>query len=478
MKMFKIYHKYIGIFLSYIGFFIFFSGAFAYYRGEITLFMQPEFYKLDYKSQNWLKNSIDYLSKNHKNSDIWEITLPSQISPYVFISYNDDKNIKQNKLNKPQIKINPQNAEVVNSKPTYGGSFIGKLHYNLWYISSSKAKEIVGYITLFMILVILTGILIYNKKIFKNFFKFNKKNLWIDTHLIAGISGIFIFFSLCISGLFIVEKHMLKDFYEKHSSKKDTLVKPNSNSNISDKNKISYLPTYLEIEKIIKNSPNLKNLRSIIIDKDAANVRLNFYFHNPYKQQNPEIYDIKTSKLIGKVKSTKSSYYQEVNFFMKVFHKGRFGEEITKFILFIFGILGLFMCFSGVIFWQQKLKSLNLIYFYKFLNSSIFIGLFTSFGVYLLSTWIVLDVRLRQNLQVDLFFISFVFVMILSLILVKKYSYTTLSFITSFLFLASAIMALIYGSYLNFASLKITLLCFILSGIFGYLSNKFYKVKK
>ncbi|WP_089189934.1 PepSY-associated TM helix domain-containing protein [Campylobacter sputorum] len=169
MSMLKLSHKYIGILLAYFGFFLFFSGTLGYYKDEITLFMQPENYRLNYKSPNALKSGIDYLRKYHANADIWEITLPSEAFPFVGVSYKNDKKAHQKKKNKPRINIDPESGERVKARSTYGGNFIGKLHFNLWYIPASKGREIVGYATLLLILTIVTGVIIH-KRIFKDFF--------------------------------------------------------------------------------------------------------------------------------------------------------------------------------------------------------------------------------------------------------------------------------------------------------------------
>lgn len=47
-------------------------------------------------------------------------------------------------------------------------NFIGKLHFNLWYIPASKGREMIGYATLLLILTIVTGVIIH-KRIFKDF---------------------------------------------------------------------------------------------------------------------------------------------------------------------------------------------------------------------------------------------------------------------------------------------------------------------
>ncbi|NLK67105.1 MAG: hypothetical protein GX282_06490 [Campylobacteraceae bacterium] len=511
MKMLRLSHKYIGILLAYVGFFIFFSGTLGYYKNEITLFMQPEYYKLDYKSPNALRGGVEYLSKHHTNADVWEITPPSSSSPFVMLSYKNDKETRQCRREKPRINLNPETGERVKARSTYGGNFISKLHFNLWYISAAKGREIMGYATLLMILTIVTGVVIH-KRIFKDFFKFRKNVLWRDSHIVASVSGLVIFFMLAVSGLYLVERFMLKeiyadvsaqnqatmqqDFLEKAKAKREARKKTRktieqnatqaTQNLVKTSNKTKYTPTLNEIENIINSNLKGRDLKNISIQKDASDtayVQLNFDSKNPFSQNglsfNAELYNVKTGELVDSVNERELDRGQKVSQFMKVFHMGLFGSEITKFIFFIFGCLGLMMCFSGAILWQKKSRSKTALYLGRFLNGSIFIGLFAGFGMYLLSNQLIkFSTPLRHNLEVNAFFTALIIATLLSAILIKKYAYTILSFITSFLFLASGVIAFGAGSYANSTALLVTLFCFALSALFGYLGNKFLKDKK
>ena len=66
-------------------------------------------------------------------------------------------------------------------RSTYGGGFLSALHYDLWFINRATAREIIGYITVVMLFVLLSGILIH-KRILKDFFSIKQKTssyLWV-----------------------------------------------------------------------------------------------------------------------------------------------------------------------------------------------------------------------------------------------------------------------------------------------------------
>lgn len=507
MKMLNLFHKYFGIFIAYIGFFIFFSGTLAYYKDDITLFMQPEFYNVDYKSDKALTSSVDYLRKNHYKSDIWHITLPTSLTPYALVSYKDDKKILQKRKNRPNIKLNPKTGEKINSRSTYGGNFLSVLHYNLWFIKPQISRALVGYLSLLMLAIIISGVIIH-KRLFKDFFKFKKHSIKYDFHIITSVSGLCIFLLLCVSGIYLVEKFMLnsiyteismqnkqdlqKDFYEKVKAKREA----RKNKNIQNSSKTTnlqnninlenFVPTSLEVQNLVNSKLKNRTLRSISIQKDSpktAYIQLNFINKKPFTKEGltfeAELYDIKTGKLIDKTNQKILNTSQKIQQFMKIFHTGNFGGWGVKFIFFMFGILGLLMCLSGALFWQKKINSTKVFHICKALNSTIFLGLFLGFGVYLLSNQLInSQTQLRHEIEVKFFFIALLFSFVISLIFIKKYSYTILSFITSFLFMATGIISFGAGSYHNFNALKITIFNFLLALLFGYLGNKFLKDKK
>ena len=233
--MLRLFHRYFGLASTWVIFFIFFSGTLAYYRDDITLFMQPEYYKLNYKNSEYLDTSLKYLKKYHPNSDIWRITPPSEFAPYVTVSWHDDVRVREHRRNRKVVKIDPDTAEVIMGRSTYGGGFLSALHYDLWFINRATAREIIGYITVVMLFVLLSGILIH-KRILKDFFKFRKKSFWMDSHILASVSGFVIFLMLSVSGLYLVERFMLKGIYFEATAQNRASMQENFTAKAKAKN--------------------------------------------------------------------------------------------------------------------------------------------------------------------------------------------------------------------------------------------------
>lgn len=510
MRMLTLFHRYFGLAFTYVCFFIFFSGTLAYYKDEITLFMQPEYYKIDYKNSDYIDTSIKYLAKNHPSSDVWRITPPSDVAPYISLSWQDDIKIKQHKRSKRALKLDPNTGEFIKARNTYGGVFLSTLHYDLWFIKKQNARQIVGYITLAMLFVLISGILIHSR-IIKDFFKFKKTTLWIDLHIITSVSGFVIFLMLSISGLYLVERFMLKDIYQSVAFENKTAMQQSFDEKAKarneerkrqralkslglDKNltiqkdikpqnlKDKFIPTAEQIKQILQKYSN-ENLKSIAIQKNefkTAYVHLNFKVNSPFSSKglatHTEVFDILSGKKVYENYERSISSSSLVTMFMKIFHIGDFGGEWVRLIFFIFGCLGLLMCVSGVAFWSKKQHSNLARYVVRSFNNAFFIGLFTAFGVYLLTNSLIsFENHIRYKLEVYAFFIAFLVIALLGVVLVKRYAYALSSVMTSIIFALVFALSALNGAFLNFATFKVALLCLLICLIFALLGFKFIK---
>lgn len=499
MNELRLFHRFFGIIIAYFGFFIFFSGAFGFYRNEITLFMQPEYYKLNYNSPNYLKFAINYLTKNHKNADMWEIIPPSPERPYINISYKNDTNAFMCSKKKPRINLNPQTGKRIIARSTFGGDFLGALHHNLWFINIPNARAFMGYIGLFMLLALISGIII-NKRIFKDFFKFRQFYFWRDMHILISVSGFVIFFALCISGIYLSQRFMLREFYEQISSQNQILMQQNFEQKVkakreAKKNKkiqspniantankaLNFIPSIEQIENIIKQ--NNRKITKIYIQKDSpktAYIQLNFSTNQIFSANGiafeAQIYDIKSQKLILSINEKKLNFAQKTNQLMRIFHKGEFGGSLVKFIFFVFGILGALMCISAVKSIQKRTTSPLTINIINFCNNSIFLGLNLALGAYLLSNKIIaFETRLRHFDEINCFFIALVCSSVIAVF--KKYSKIILSAFISFLFFTVAIISLFKGAYENAATSQIAIFLILYAFLFACFTYKFIKEK-
>lgn len=495
----RLFHKFFGIIIAYFGFFVFFSGTSGYYKNEITLFMQPEHYKLQYNTNNSIKFGLNYLTKYHKNADIWEILPPNAKRPYIVISYKDNKNAFQRKIDKPKIKLDPATGEKITARSTYGGNFFSSLHYNLWFVYVPNARNFIGYLSILMLFVLISGVIIRNKKLS---FKFSQRYFWQDIHILASICGLIVFLSLCISGIYLNERFMLRDFYtqislenkqtmqknfeSKVKAKREARKNRNSNffNNIPTNKAVNFVPNAKQVENIIRLNQNNRIIKRIIIQKNNPNtayIQLDFqpkqiFTKNGFMLE-AEIYDIKSTKLIDSIGEIKLNTAQKISRFMRFFHRGELGN-FAKFIFFIFGIVGLIMCVSALKSVEENSKSKvgkNLTVFF---NKVVLLGLNLAFGIYLLSNQLIPnDINFRHNVEVNCFFGALIFSGIVAIIFHKKYSRTILSLLICIVFFVVGVNSIINGSYNNLIIMQISIFTLLYSFLFFYFARKFMKAK-
>ncbi len=444
------FHKIFGLFVAYIGFFFFFSGALGYYKDEISTFMQPKIYKLDYKNSDYIKIAFEFLQKNHPNDARWIIYPPNFINPYIKVI--SQKEITNEKIKKLKfVALNPQNGEIIDLDKNFGGKFLAELHFKLWYLSKNLSGKIVAYFGIFMLFVIIIGILIHNR-IFKDFFKLKNKTFWFDMHILMGVSGFIIFVLLIFSGLYIAQKDILK-------GKVDSKIKTFHSINTD------FIPQISDVKEIIAKNSKDREILSVEIKK--TDLTINFNNKNPFESAGKgnyvyEIYDFNGS-MIKKSKPQKMDYSKYVVNFMKIYHKKIFGGEAVKFMFFIFGIFGALMCFSGVYLWYKKNHSNLVKNIAKTANISIFIGLFSGLGFYLLSN------QLSFKNETDMFFAGILLMFLISFL---KNGYKIASIFTSVLFMILFILVALKGGFENFAVLEIEIFILIVAFGFGIFALK------
>ena len=531
MTMLRLFHRYFGLASTWVIFFIFFSGTLAYYRDDITLFMQPEYYKLNYKNSEYLDASLKYLKKYHPNSDIWRITPPSEFAPYATVSWHDDVRVREHRRNRKVVKIDPDTAEVIMGRSTYGGGFLSALHYDLWFINRATAREIIGYITVVMLFVLLSGILIH-KRILKDFFKFRKKSFWMDSHILAGVSGFVIFLMLSVSGLYLVERFMLKGIYFEATAQNRASMQENFTAKAKAKNEerkrqkalakamteqnltaqkdeegsknlaemrerldksiefipstiaktAKFMPTTDQVKSIIDKHSN-ENFESIVIQRSvqsAAYIQLNFVPNKPFADNGlsfeAKVFDAVSNEKIEEIFEREVPRANLIMLFMRIFHIGGFGGELVRFIFFVFGCLGLVMCASGAYLWSRKQHSKFAIYTIKIFNNAFFIGLFTALGVYLLANQLIpYENKTRYEYEIYAFFAAFALISFVGAVFVKRYAYALSSVMTCGVFAVVFVISIANGSFVNFEIFKISLACLFVCIAFAWLSFKFIK---
>lgn len=493
----KKFHIYFGLFFSYICFFIFFTASFGYFKNEFNLYMQPNLYTLEYKNQQYIDIGLNYLKEKHQNADLWEITPPSSLKPYVAVSWNDDKKVLQKKANRPQVRLDSKTGEIIGQHYTYGINFISSMHYNLWFVDKKIARIIMAIFGLIFWFLLLSGIIIQSRKIFKDFFTLRAQVFLMDAHIITAVSGIAIFTTLVLSGIYIITSNLITPIYQdigeqnnkimQEKFKKQAITKIEERKNTKDQNLTSiakqktankFTPDNKRIKELVFK--NDKPIKSIKIQREKADNGFlqidyvsNRYFTDDGIAFSAIAYDINSGKIVDEIESSKLNGAKKFTSFIKVFHNAKFANGSINLLFFIFAMLGVAMCVTGTLFYQKK-NNLKTI---KVLNNTVYIGLVLAVGIYLFSNQII-DSSIPKRLiyTTNSFFITLAILLIVSIVFVKKPLYEITSFVTSGIFLLISVVGVFQGALMNIESIKITILCLLFSTFFTYIGFQFKKV--
>lgn len=512
MSNLRDFHKYFGLIFAYFGFFLFFSGTLAYYRSEITLFMQDKFYDLKYENSDFAKLGTSYLSQNHATADVWSISVPTSLRPYISVSFNEDATKPQNKHSRVSIALDPQTGEKLELKNTAGGRFLGAIHYHLYLLDTRAAREIVGYASFLMLFLLITGLIIH-KRIFKDFFTLRRKWVWRDLHILSSLAGFSIFVLLTISGIWLVERFMhSSDFMASLQNNTQNFTQNNTNSNAQkgeqtrkengenshseksiNKNaqtykgekpqKIRLMPEISQIEKILEIAKNEGEITQISINRveNSASMQVNFKNEKLFSENGVSskirLYDLQSGKIIRKTDERKATPVALIGTFMKAFHVGNFGGELGKFLFFIFGILGCIMTIMGPYIWEMRKQKSTSKAVVKCLNMTFFVGLFFALAAFFIASFVIdYGVKNRVEMETNTFFLAIFVPFLLSF--VKDKGYFLSSALTSISFFAVVILSGFKGAIFNQKALIIWLSCLVLAFIFGFLALKFKREKR
>jgi uncharacterized iron-regulated membrane protein len=195
-------HKWIGLILGALLFTVFWMGTLSVFDKEIDQWMQPEI-RFNLSSKQIDVDSIVEKIKAMKPDDKLSsllIYLPSKRKPYIEVNgrFKTSKIINE--------RFHPETGESLGKSNSRAGSgFIYPMHYRLQGIQG-LGYWFIAFATLFMMVLLVTGVVIH-RKIFADFFTFRKhKKLpraTLDLHNITGTIFLPFHFLICLSGLTI-----------------------------------------------------------------------------------------------------------------------------------------------------------------------------------------------------------------------------------------------------------------------------------
>ncbi|WP_075341795.1 PepSY-associated TM helix domain-containing protein [Tenacibaculum agarivorans] len=432
-------HTVSGIVISFALYIIFFAGAFALFKDEIKIWEEG-------KSVNHINrkdvNFDQLFEKLDKDFDLigrdLEIGLgKNEDELYVYLLPSQDTTASERSKQPQFFSLNIQTEERKQYHEYYGiGEFLYRLHF--FHQIPTIGIYLAGFVAIFFLFAIVTGVIVHWKKIITNFYHFNPKNalkrVWSEAHTALGIIGLpfqFIFAVtgayFCLSILVLLPANFL------YNGDQQKLIE-----NIRPERK-----TYAWVEKIDTELPSfnsfIKESDSFWNDFQFSNAYIRNYRGSNMKyilqgELNDKdrfvgvgriVFDYENGKINAVKNPEKLNYVEDIQGVLTRLHFGNFGGVIVKIIYFILALITCFVILSGVLLWiesrnkksmtiQQRLFTANVGHIYlaiclsmlpvtaiSFLFSKIFHGYFQNkqsfiYYFYFLS-WLIFIIYFRYK---------------------------------------------------------------------------------
>ncbi|MCG1036121.1 PepSY-associated TM helix domain-containing protein [Polaribacter sargassicola] len=201
-------HTVSGIVISVALYVIFFAGAFSLFKDEISLWEEGKpLQHIEKKDVNFDK-ILNNLHQEH-NLTGRDLSLNFNFeSDHISITLEPQKDTINNQkdIERKVFFVNTNTFESKTYEEQYSlGEFIYRLHY--FRQLPIIGQYLSGFVSLFFLFAIVTGVIVHWKKIIPNFFQFNPKvtlkRIWTDSHTALGVIGLPFQFIFAVTGAYL-----------------------------------------------------------------------------------------------------------------------------------------------------------------------------------------------------------------------------------------------------------------------------------
>lgn len=370
-------HTVSGIVISVALYIIFFAGAFALFKDEIEAWEEGK------HSQNIARENIDFdsLLKNlseekHLTSRDFRFYLDNTGNDIYLLS-----SPAKDTLGVPE-EAKYQNYEVINVQTAKTATYIekyslGEFLYRLHFFAQipTFGVYLAGFVSLFFLFAIVTGVIVHWKKIISNFYQFHPKKVlkrvWTDAHTALGVIGLpfqFIYAVtgayFCLSILVLIPANFL---YNGDQNKLMEDLRPDQKTYQWTGKTEKELPS---VNQFVKEKSALWSdfKPTFLLIKNYGGINMRYELVGELKEKERFLsigyvsYDFEKNKTTILRNPTQAKYTDDIQQSMYRLHFGNFSGKLSKVIYFILALITCFVIITGVLIWieARNKKSMSL----------------------------------------------------------------------------------------------------------------------
>tara|TARA_R110002033_G_scaffold12653_2_gene38258 strand:- start:6296 stop:7843 length:1548 start_codon:yes stop_codon:yes gene_type:complete len=361
-------HTVSGIVISVVLYVIFFAGSFSFFRDEIVNWERNQTVEVTDDIQINLDKVLDSLSHNYslygRDIELKKYFIEQRVG--VSISASKDSLAPEDAKTAQFFYLDTKDYSEHSYINSYTlGEFLYRLHF-LAQVPYPIGYYLSGFVALFFLFAIVTGVLVHWKKIVTNFYLFRPlgklKTMWTDAHTTLGMLGLPFQFVYAVTGAFFMIKLLLVApnvmvIYEGDQAK---LYEELGYSHPTYEFQHKENSTPVSVNKFVDDTQRIwsdfKVTETHVFNYGDENMHVLVGGHLSYTESfnggGEVIYKAKTGEIVSqKSPIINNTYLDTVKNVLYRIHYGDYGGYALKMLSFLLGLITCFVIISGVMIW-------------------------------------------------------------------------------------------------------------------------------
>ena len=360
-------HTVSGIVISFALYVIFFAGAFALFKEEIAMWEKGKSIKYIERKNVDYDNILKKLDSQYDLTarDLRLIFREKRDFIYVLMDASKDSlaSEKGKQANYFYVDINSVDTK------TYSEQYsLGEFLYRLHFFSQFPiiGVYLAGFVSLFFLFAIITGVIVHWKKIIPNFYTFNPrmvlKRVWTDAHTALGVIGLPFQFIFAVTGVYFCLNLLLlipaNILYNNDRAKLMGDLRPERKTYKWIGKAGKELPSFNDFAQKTANTWNNFHLTGGFI-KNYKGTNMKYILNGELKDGERFlgfgriVFDAFSGKIEEEKSPYKSVYTENVRGVIGRLHFADFGGIPVRVIYFILSFITCFVIITGVLIWIE-----------------------------------------------------------------------------------------------------------------------------